>query len=217
MLNAKSVFNRNIAEARQNTALFDYISAQVRVPTSFDDLLRAQIVIAVAAFDKLMHDVIRIGMCQTFAGTRPATKKFNGETVSLQTLTSISLATMPPKENIFENAVVEKLKILSFQHPDKISDGLSLIWPEKHKWAIISKKAGYSEEYMTKKLVLISTRRNAIVHESDMNPLTNEKTPVSRAECDDITNFIARCGNAIVDLVINPSISPPTSNVNSFK
>lgn len=49
---------------------------------------------------------------------------------------------------------------------------------------------------------LIATRRNAIVHESDMDPLTNLKTPISREECETITDFIASCGNAIVGLVV---------------
>jgi len=51
------------------------------------------------------------------------------------------------------------------------------------------------------KLKLISVRRNAIVHEADMDPLTNAKAPISRDECNDVTDFLLNCGNAIGRLV----------------
>jgi hypothetical protein len=50
-------------------------------------------------------------------------------------------------------------------------------------------------------LKLISVRRNAIVHEADMDPLTNAKAPISRDECNDVTDFLLNCGNAIGRLV----------------
>jgi hypothetical protein len=50
-------------------------------------------------------------------------------------------------------------------------------------------------------LKLISTRRNAIVHEADMDPLTNARTPITRAEANDITDFLEKCGTSIVNLV----------------
>ena len=62
MRNALSVFNSSIAEARHLTALYQYLTGTVKAPYPFDDLLRSQIVYAVSAFDKLMHDLIRIAM-----------------------------------------------------------------------------------------------------------------------------------------------------------
>lgn len=202
MLNAKSIFNQSIFESKQNSILHDYLTTQVRVPAPFDDLLRGQLVIVVAAFDKLLHDIIRIGMCQTFSGIRPATPMYHSESISIQLHSEIVTATVPPKEHVFERAIMTKLGHLSFQHPDKVSKGLSLIWTEKHKWDKIGEKMGFTGHFASTQMKIISVRRNAIVHESDIDPLTNLKNPITRAECERLTDFVQLCGNAIVDLVI---------------
>lgn len=201
MLNAGAVFTNSIAEARQHTTLYDFLTGQIRVPAPFEDLLRAQVVVSVAAFDKLMHDIIRIGMCQAFSGARVVTPKYLMESISIELHSALVTATIPPKEVLFEQAVVNRLRHLSFQHPDKISDGLSLIWNEKQKWNKIGNAMGMTGGFVLTKMKLIAGRRNAIVHESDMDPLTNTKTPINRAECNDITSFVEVCGNAIIALV----------------
>ena len=108
---------------------------------------------------------------------------------------------MPPKEYIFERDISLKLSKLSFQRPDSIADGLALIWVEKFKWAKISAKMGINESDAKKTLSLIADRRNAIVHESDMDPITNTKTSISRSECISMTDFIELCGKSIAELV----------------
>jgi hypothetical protein len=53
------------------------------------------------------------------------------------------------------------------------------------------------------KLKLVAGRRNAaIVHKSDMYPLTNAKTPITASECEDVTDFLQLCGRTIAKLVI---------------
>lgn len=202
MFNARSIFLASVAESRQSTVLYDYLNRQIRVPVSYDDLLRGQVVIVVAAFDKLIHDLIRIGMCQIFSGLRPVTPKYQCEKITIQMHSDLVAASLPPKEFIFEKAISEKLALLSFQKHDKIADGLSLIWNENYKWNKIGGVMGETGPFVSKKISLIANRRNSIVHESDMNPLTNYKTPIDRSECADITNFIESCGKAIVDCVL---------------
>lgn len=200
MLNALATFKASISEARAQSVLHQYLSQQLVVPVPFDDLLRGQIVVSVAAFDKLMHDVIRIGMCASYAGTRLKTPKFRSESISLQLHGDLVLATVPPKEFLFERAIVAKLSYLSFQHPDKIADGLGLIWDAGHKWQLIETEMGLSGGVVSTRMKLIASRRNAIVHESDMDPLTNAKTAITPAESDDVTGFIEAVGEAIVRL-----------------
>lgn len=201
MLNASAVFARSMVEARQHTMLYDFLTAQIRVPAPFEDLLRAQVVLSVAAFDKLMHDIIRVGVCQSFVGARPATAKYLSESISIELHSALVGATIPPKEVLFEQAMVNKFRHLSFQHPDKVGDGLALIWDEKQKWAKIAAGMGLTGSFVSTKMKLVAGRRNAIVHESDMDPLTNSKTPINREECSDISDFIEACGNSIVNLV----------------
>lgn len=201
MLSALAVFDSSMDEARHLTSLYDHLSRQITVPYPFQDLLRAQVVYAVGAFDKLLHDIIRIGMRECFLGIRTPTSKYLAETISLEFHSTLLSASIPPRELLFEREVVKKLGWQSFQQPAAVADGLSLVWPDNKKWEKIAVAISSDQQKVTTKLKLIATRRNAIVHESDMDPLTNAKTPLSRSECADVTNFLQECGRTIVSLV----------------
>jgi hypothetical protein len=96
MLNAKRVFHKNIRQAIELGVLYNHLISTVAIPEQFDDLLRSQIVNAVSAFDKLMHDLIRIGMVRMFENQRPSTSKYLSETVAIQHLPALALGTVPP-------------------------------------------------------------------------------------------------------------------------
>lgn len=202
MLNARSLFNENIASAKQVGSIFDYLARTVTSLLSFDDLLRFQIVYSVSAFDKLMHDLVRIGMVEIFTGTRPATPKYGAESISLEIHTNLVAASFPPKQYIFEQALFQKFKHVSYQDPEKVADGLSYIWAEPHKWMRISEKMELLNTEARTKLKLIVDRRNAIVHEADINPVTNSKLIITKIECEETTDFLLKCGISIVDLVM---------------
>lgn len=202
MHNSLSLFNSNMVQAKDISALYDFLDGTVVVPHSFDDLLRSQLVYAVSAFDKLIHDLVRIGMVQIFTGNRPTTAKYLSEPVSMQAHIDIVQATMPPKEHIFEQALFRKFKIVSFQDPVKIGDGLSYIWNEPQKWQKIGAALGMSDAVVKTQLKLIADRRNAIVHEADIDPVTNIKIPIAKNDSESSLIFLQSCGNAIANLVI---------------
>lgn len=202
MLRAVAIFDASIAEARNLSTLYSYLSETVKAPYAFDDLLRSQVVYAISAFDKLMHDLIRIGMVATFVGHRVPTDRYHVEPITIQFHATLLAATVPPKEYLFEQEIVKRLGRLSFQDPEKVVEGLSLIWDEKQKWAMIAGAMGWDTNDAKTKLKLVAGRRNAIVHESDMHPLTNAKTPITAAECKDVTDFLQLCGRTIAKLVI---------------
>lgn len=202
MLNAKGVFHKNIRQAIELGALYDHLSHTVAIPEQFDDLLRSQIVNALSAFDKLMHDLIRIGMVRIFESQRPATGKYLNETVAIQHLPGLATGMVPPPPVRFEEIIREKLSHLSFQDPTKIADGLSYIWDGGLKWQQIALGLGMADQDVKRKQRLIVTRRNAIVHEADLDPVTNQKQTITRAEAMDICNFLLGLGNRICDLVI---------------
>jgi hypothetical protein len=202
MLNAKGVFHKNIQQANELGALYDHLSITLAIPEQFDDLLRSQIVNAVSAFDKLMHDLIRIGMVRIFESRRPPTDKYLSEAVAIQHLPGLAAGAVPPPPVRFEEIVREKLSKLSFQDPTKVADGLSYIWKENQKWQQIALGLGMVDEDAKRKQKLIVTRRNAIVHEADLDPVTNQKQAITRAEATDISNFLLALGNRICDLVV---------------
>jgi hypothetical protein len=216
MLNAAAEFRASIAAARQSGVLFDYLNTNVGPPISFDDLLRFQIVFAISAFDKLIHDLIRIGMRDCFIGLRAPTLKYKAETIGLEfhgvlaakieaEVTAAMLnqpLPLPPKQFLFEQEIQRKLSLLSFQDPDRVAEGLALIWAEKYKWDKIAGQMGLPVQTVRTQLRLLVTRRNAIVHEADNDPVLATKKPITRQISMDSTDFIERCGLAIANLVI---------------
>lgn len=200
MFNALKLFEKNINESSQLMALFEY--TKEHLPSmNFDDLLRAHFVHAVSAFDKLLHDIIKIGMLEIFQEKRQATPKYFSEGISLETYNQISKATIPPKEYYFESEVTKKLSYISFQDPGKVVDGLSLIWIEPHKWQVISNDMGVEISKAKTTLKTISTRRNQIVHEADINMATGKKYSIEKDETENVSNFILSCGKSIYNSV----------------
>lgn len=203
MRSSLALFNSNIQQAREISALHDYLARTVTVPLEqFEDLLRSQLVYGVSAFDKLIHDLVRIGMVETFMGSRPATAKYLGEPISMQVHMNIGAATIPPKEHVFEQALFQKFKTVSFQDPAKVADGLSYVWGENQKWQAIAASIGMTDNAARTQLKLIVDRRNAIVHEADYDPVTSSRYPISKTESEGSLDFLANCGNAIANFVI---------------
>ena len=90
---------------------------------------------------------------------------------------------------------------MSFQDPNKIADGLSLIWIEPHKWQVIANDMGVETSKARTTLKTISTRRNQIVHEADINMATGKKYSIEKDETVNVANFILSCGNSIYNSV----------------
>ena len=201
MYRALALFQENIEQAKNSTALYEYLESSISSPFSFDDLLRAQIVYSVSAFDKLIHDVIRIGMIEIFTGNRAPTPKYLAESISISTYNELISVTVPPKEYIFEQAVFKKLKTISYQEPKKVAEGLSYIWDESQKWQKIAIKMSMDDRTAKTKLKLIAARRNSIVHEADIDPSSKQKYSINKTECQSITDFLSQCGTEIVNLV----------------
>ncbi|EOL8944044.1 HEPN domain-containing protein [Cronobacter dublinensis] len=201
MHNAFASFNKNLGEARALTGLHEFLSGKVGGPISYDDLLRAQFVYSVSAFDKFMHDIILIGMVDTFNGIRTPTDKYLNESISISVMNQMVPGSLPPPHMVFKDAVFSKLKIISFQDPKKIADGLAYIWNESHKWVKISQAMGVTDSGLRIQLRLIADRRNAIVHESDIDPVTLSKNDIDIIQTRETTDFLQSCGTAIYNLV----------------
>ena len=202
MHNALSLFRKNIEEAKSLIPVYEYLEISLVTPLSFDDLLRAQIVYSVSAFDKLMHDLIRIGMVEIFMGNRPTTPQYLTETITISTYSELISPTFLPKELVFEQAIVRKLKTVSYQTPENVAKGLSYIWNESQKWQRIASNMAMDTETVKTELKLIVDQRNRIVHEADINPLTNQKYSITKSDSQSVTDFLQKTGEAIYMLVL---------------
>lgn len=197
MLNALAQFDNSIALIKDNDALYEYLVENQKLPNDLSDILRAELVYAVSALDKLIHELVRIGMIQIFLGNRPKTAKFENFSISLKTYTAMQYASIESPVYFFEQEIVMKHKHLSFQEPEKIADALSLIWDEKQKWQKISASLNMSDDQVRKKLKIIVNRRNQIVHEADIDIQTNIRSNIDRIDVINDIDFIDRLGQSI--------------------
>ncbi|MCI5144916.1 MAG: hypothetical protein D3923_05160 [Candidatus Electrothrix sp. AR3] len=195
-------FQDSINDSRQLRSLHRHCAEELRLPGEYSDLLRMSIVYCMSAFDKLIHDMVIYGMVETFAGRRQATPTYLNEGISLDNHLELTSSSVPPPEIIFAGIVRRKLSHQSFMDPKKLAGALSLVWSENHKWQVIADAMGRNQKQVIKELRNIYQRRNAIVHETDKNPSTNQKMPILTVDSERIESFILELGETIYQLVM---------------
>lgn len=205
MQRAFDQFQDSLKLIRDLDALYVHLVNDLRLPNDLTDILRAEWVYSVSAFDKLIHELVRIGMINSFLGSRPKTATYLNFSISNDTHEKINAASspaaVPPKEYWFEQEIIQRHKHLSFQDPEKINPALSLIWDEPHKWQKIAGALALPEKDVVTKLKNIVTRRNQIAHESDIDIVTGLRITIVKNDIDDVINFIGSVGKSIFDLV----------------
>lgn len=203
MLNAKNSFDNSNERVKKIHELYIHLKNELHFNSDFiDDLLRSEIVYIVSALDKFIHDIVKVGILESFNGLRTNTSAYNGFSISMLQFNSLANPLTPSiSSQILENIIVENHKHLSFQDPDKISQALSLIWTENHKWKKIADYLGVDEKNLKVELRNIIIRRNQIVHEADMDLFTNTIQEINSADVENSTIFIADLIDAIYNLV----------------
>ena len=210
MRDAMEQFDRNLRTVREMDSLYSHLINDLKLPNDLSDILRAQYVYAVSALDKLIHELVRIGMLQAFVGSRQKTSKFNAFPISLEThykiqqTFQVGILQAEPPEYIFEQEIIVRHKHLSFQEPEKIADALSLIWEEKQKWQKIALPFNQTDDFLKKTLKLIVQRRNQIVHEADIDLQTNRRNEIEVADVQESVVFISKLGESIFNAVKLP-------------
>ncbi|MEM6630454.1 MAG: HEPN domain-containing protein [Bacteroidota bacterium] len=201
MNNAFDQFRKDIGKVREIDSLYYYLKNKLQLPNDLTDLLRSEIVYSTSALDKLIHELVRIGMIDIFCNRRIATNRFKNYTISMSTYNGIISSTIQPQEYWFEQEVINKHKHLSFQDPQKISEALSLIWDEEHKWQKIAIRMYTDQRTIRTQLKNIVSRRNQIVHESDLDSFTGVKNRINQTDTKFIVDFIEMLGEAIYEEV----------------
>jgi hypothetical protein len=154
------------------------------------DILRAQIVLVVSAFDYYIHEITALGMVEVFNGTRKQTPAFLKFRVSIGAFKSGA-------SDWFEAEVRERHSFLSFQQPDKVADAVRL-FSEITLWQELSKKMGKADQDIKDELTLIVDRRNKIAHEADLDPsYPSVRWPIQPGDVSKALNFIRTLGESI--------------------
>lgn len=189
-------FRANISRARELGELFNALSAIATPALSVNDLLRAQIVMAVSALDHYIHEIVRQSMVAIYDGTRPQVPGFSKFQVSLLE----AKASIPAASSAWvDNAIRQSHSFLSFQHPDKLADAIRLVHSGPI-WPALEARIGIPASDLKERLKLIVDRRNKIAHEADVDPsYPGMRWPISYRDSTSATDFLETLVEAIND------------------
>lgn len=197
---AKDTFQKSYNRVLEIHSLYKHLESQGFPFLFISDLLRSEIVYIVSALDRFIHDIVKIGIIEIFNGQRIPTNSYYNQTITFREFDNIN--NPAPDENvqsILEQIIINSNKHISFQDPDKISQGLSLIWNVDHKWQRISTIMGIEEKTLKRRLKNIIIRRNQIVHEADIDIFSNEPQVLTSSDTEEMVNFI----NVLTETIYN--------------
>ncbi|OOP72138.1 HEPN domain-containing protein [Clostridium beijerinckii] len=193
-------FELLMSDTKNISSIYDYLQKCVKGPLNYDDLLRLQWVQSVSALDKLVHDLVRVGMVHIFTGRRSSTVKYRNFQVDMnwyELVASTPYIIIPE----FEKKVIKQHGYLAFEDPDKISDALSNIWDANDKWKLIADRMYEDKNTVRITLKNIVTRRNQIAHEGDYIDDFGNRQVIEKIDTDVVLNFIDKVGTAIYECV----------------
>lgn len=200
MLQSYQRFVKLIKDIENVEVLYNYFEKHMAAPIDTSDLLRWQWVQCISAFDKFVHDLVRVGMLEIFLGYRATTPKYNNFQIDIQTYGDMANDIMNASL-ILEQKIICKNGFLAFQDPNKVADALSFIWNENDKWEKIANRMGWKKNNCTTYLKNIVIRRNQIVHEGDYTDSLLKRQDIFPQDVNDIRIYILKLGEAIYDCV----------------
>ena len=171
-------------------ALHQSLAQMLTTAVDLSDMLRAEIVLAVSAFDFFLHDLTRLGMLECYRNKRPRTDAFRRFQVPMETAEGLT-------EQVLEAEIRAKHSYLSFQHPDRIADAVRL-FSTAELWNSVAVKFGVSAKKIRADLTLVIDRRNKIAHEADLDPsYPGQRWPIDRVQVEYACNLLENIAKVI--------------------
>jgi hypothetical protein len=192
-------FETNLEGLKQLGAIYLAFVEKVTQVISLDELLRAELVLAVGALDCYVHDLVRIGMGGFFKTGKGESNAYLNFGVSLDFMKKLLLASSgSEKLSLFEQEIRRLHAYRTFQTAENISQALSFIGI-KTIWDKVGAILGMNSSDVRTRLDLIVDRRNRIVHESDVDPSLGigNKYPIDFPLVDSAVRFLNSVAYAI--------------------
>lgn len=202
MIRALNQFNQNKTHVEEYGKLYSLIQTNMPALSSQgEELLRAQIVMAVSALDTYVHEIVKTGLIQIYTGTRASSPSSDVYSFSFVDLRAIISATTPADEQSLLDGAIKRINSKdSYQSPRSIEYAMALLGVT-NLWTRIAPSFGLSAADVKSKLSNIVRKRNQIAHESDINPATMTRYPILKADADDVLDFIDKLVTAIHSLL----------------
>ena len=192
-------FRTNIERVRNLGAIFKALRSQTTDALELSDILRAELVMGVSAFDHYVHELVKLGMLEIHRGHRTAPPAFLRFQVTLDRVMQ-GLAN-PADDSWLESQIRFRHGYQSFQRPDKIADAIRLI-SDVELWNEVAQQLGMSPQSAKDKLTVVVERRDRIAHEADMDPsFPGSRWPIDEVLTDDAIGFIELLADTIYALV----------------
>jgi RiboL-PSP-HEPN len=199
---AHDQFQINVGRARDPLALYTTLSATTTGVLDLMDILRAALVIAVSAFDHLVHEIARIGMLETYDNKRPMTDAFRRFSVTMENV--LAGAATPGSLQWLDDEIRRQHSWISFQQADKVAQAIRLV-SSKKLWEEIGTILGIDARSAKDRLNLIVDRRNRIAHEADMDYSSpGARWPIDEASVQDAIDVLVQIADAIYQVVTTP-------------
>jgi hypothetical protein len=199
MKEAIDEFRVNMGRVRNLGAIYQTLRNQMTPIVDLSDILRAELVLAVSAFDHYIHALTRIGMIEVYRGHRPQTPAFLRFAVSLENI----LQGMADPQNInwLNHEIQTRHGWQSFQQPDKVADAIRHI-SQVRLWEEVASQLGRTAQDVKQQLNLIVDRRNKIAHEADRNPeYPVNRWPIDEEMVDTSIRFIEDIAETIFTII----------------
>lgn len=195
-------FRKNIESIKVLDAIYAYLNPKV---TSFDlsEILRAEFVLIVSAFDCYVHDVVREGMIEIFEGGKSSNEKYDDFSIPLKIVNQLLLTnSLEDRKQIIDIAIKDVTSKETYQAPAKIENALGLI-AIKNIWNLIAKECPEygSAQYIRGTLSIIVNRRNKIAHEADIDRATGQKKAINSSDITDVLKFVENIAFAMDKIV----------------
>lgn len=193
-------FETLIEDTKNVKTLYDYFENTMKAPIDTSDLLRWQWIQCISAFDKFIHDVVRIGMIEIYQGYRVPTPKYATFQIDIQTCSDI-VNTPITAAILLEQKIILKHSFCAFQEPSKVADALAYIWNDGDKWGTIAGMVGMTKNDCVTFLKNAVIRRNQIVHEGDYIDMLSKRQDIYEQDVDGVRDYILKIGKAIYDCI----------------
>ena len=206
MISAYNQYKQHLSYVRDLHAIYKAISQQITNVIDLSDILRAEIVFAVSAFDFYIHEIVKAGLIEIYLNNRTITNQSKQFPISMESVIN-ALNSSPTDVYWLEKEIKEKLGWRSFQRSDKVNEALKYII-DNQIWNRISTEIDQQPEHIKKELDLIIDRRNKIVHEADIDPSSpGARWPIDESMTLDAIDFLEHLVDAIDKIIIAETVS----------
>ena len=205
MNTALQQFTLNLQSAAQLGIIYLAFADKVTEAIKLDELLRAELVLAVSAVDCYIHDVVRTEMKRRFKEGGNEPKAYLNFQVSLGSVKQIVTETSDTvRLTLLEQEIRRLHAFRTFQSADNISQALALIGVTAI-WDKVGNSLRIPPPDVRARLAIIVDRRNRIAHESDIDPAMGmgTKYPIDHPMVQQAVQFLNDMVHAIHSIVVS--------------